>query len=177
MRTEALNRSTLVFNLFDANNNGYLDPDDFELMAKRVNQAVPQAEDAAKSAMLAGFRGYWAALVRELDTNRDGRISLAEYNACVLCPERFEGALTEFAESISALGDLDGDGFVSRPVFDAIMTAVGFRHANIHALFDALEPSDTDHIRRATWAEAIKEYYGPDKAGIPGDYLVEVPAA
>ncbi|MEV6419962.1 EF-hand domain-containing protein [Streptomyces sp. NPDC051662] len=176
MRTEALNRVKLVFTLFDVNGNGYLEADDFELMATHVVQAVPSANDAAKSAMVAAFRTYWTAVVGELDADRDGKISLDEYVACVLSPERFDEAVDEFAESLSALGDLEGDGLVARPTFIALMTAIGFRLPNIHTLFDAFGPTDADRIARATWADGIRDYYDPAKAGIPGDHLVGDPA-
>lgn len=169
MRPEALNRVKLVFTLFDVNGNGHLDAEDFELMAEHVNQAVPDVDEAAKGAMLAAFRKYWTTL----DADHDGRVGFDEYATRVLSPEFFDETITEFAESLSALGDVDGEGLVPRPVFVALMTAIGFRLDNVHALFDAFGPTDSDRISRATWATGIKEYYGPDKAGIPGDRLVD----
>ncbi|MFF1418230.1 EF-hand domain-containing protein [Streptomyces sp. NPDC058280] len=177
MRTAALDRVELVFTLFDVNGNGYLEAEDFEAMAKRVIQAVPNADDSAKSTMLAAFQTYWTTLVSELDADHDGRVSFDEYTACVLSPERFDEAISEFAEALSALGDLDGDRVVQRPVFVALMTAIGFQLANIHVLFDAFGPTDSDRITRTVWATGIKEYYSPDKAGIPGDHLVGDAAA
>jgi Ca2+-binding EF-hand superfamily protein len=172
MRPEALNRIKLVFTLFDANRNGYIEADDFELMAQRVNEAAPDADDAARSAMLAAFRKYWTTLVTELDANRDGRVSFEEYATIVLAPERFDETIGDFAESLAALGDPDGDGLIERPLFVALMTAIGFELANIHALFDAFEPTEADRITVATWVEGIKDYYSPEKAGVPGDELV-----
>jgi hypothetical protein len=52
------------------------------------------------------------------------------------------------------------------------MTAIGFERANIEALFDAFEPSASDQIKVTTWVAGIKDYYGPDKAGIAGDHLI-----
>ncbi|MGW6744503.1 EF-hand domain-containing protein [Streptomyces sp. NPDC055025] len=177
MRTEAINRAKLVFTLFDVNENGFLEADDFDLMATRVLKTVPEADDTAKGAMLAAFQRYWTTVVDELDSDHDGRVSLDEYLACVLSPERFDGAIGEFAESLAALGDLEGDGFIRRPVFVALMTAIGFQLPNIHVLFDAFGPTDSDRIARETWVTGIKEYYGPDMAGIPGDHLVGSAAA
>lgn len=177
MRTEAVSRVKLVFELFDVDGNEYLEAEDFEVMARRVIEAASESDDAAKNAMLAGFRRYWTTLVSELDANQDGRISFDEYKACVLAPERFDGAIGEFAESLAALGDPDGDGLIERPLFVALMTAIGFELANIHTLFDAFEPTDEDLITVPTWVIGIKDYYSPDKAGIPGDHLVAAPTA
>lgn len=172
MRSEAVDRVKLIFSLFDVNGNGYLEADDFERMASDVVQAAPDSDDAAKNAILAAFRRYWTTLATELDTNSDGRISLDEYVSCVLSPERFEETISDFAESLAALGDPDGDGLIERPVFVALMMAIGFERANIDALFDAFEPSASDQIKVTTWVAGIKDYYGPDKAGIAGDHLV-----
>lgn len=172
MRTpEANDRIQLVFSLFDADGNGFLEPDDFELMGTRVVAAVPGAGDAAKGALLGSLRRYWTTLVTELDANGDGRISPEEFTACVLNPERFAETVDEFARALSSVGDLTGEGFVARPDFIALMEAIGFRQPNIEALFDALGPAQGDRVAVDAWAEAIRDYYRPEKSGIAGDLL------
>jgi Ca2+-binding EF-hand superfamily protein len=170
--TEAADRVRLVFSLFDADGNGSIELADFDLMGTRVVAAVPQAGDAAKDRLLAAFRRYWHTLVTELDTDGDGRISPDEFTAVVLAPERFDATVDEFAEALAALGDPDADGLVTRPDFLALMTAIGFERPSIEALFDAFGPADGDRVPVATWAEGIRDYYRPEKAGIPGDHLV-----
>ncbi|MFD3611116.1 EF-hand domain-containing protein [Streptomyces atroolivaceus] len=177
MRTEAVDRVRLVFTLFDADGNGFIDADDFELMANRVIAAVPEAAKARQSAALSGFRAFWGALAEELDTNRDGKVDFEEFQAVVLAPERFDEAIGEFAEALTALADPDEDGLIARPVFAGVMSAIGFALPNIHALFDSLEPTATDQVAVPAWAEAIKEYYRPDLAGIVGDRLVSNPTS
>src|SRR6202035_1283865 len=116
MRAEALDRVRLIFTLFDVDGSGDLRANDFELMGRHVVEAVPDADDAAKNAMLSAFGKYWTTLVAELDANHDGRISFDEYSACVLSPDRFDETISDFAESLAALGDPDGDGLIERPV-------------------------------------------------------------
>jgi Ca2+-binding EF-hand superfamily protein len=172
MQKEAVDRVRLVFTLFDTDDNGHLDAGDFDRMAARVVAAAPESGEAAKDAMRSAFRQYWTTLAAELDTNRDGKVTFDEYTAIVLSPERFDETVGAFAESLAALGDPDGDGLIERPVFMALMTAIGFERANIDALFDAFEPSASDQITVPTWVTGIKDYYSPAKAGIAGDQLV-----
>ncbi|TDC77655.1 EF-hand domain-containing protein [Streptomyces hainanensis] len=172
MRTEAISRVRLVFTLFDANGNGRLEADDFDLMSSRVEEAAQASDASARQAMRVAFRRYWSTLATELDTDGDGRVSYDEFVRCVLSPERFDATVAEFAEALAALGDPDGDGLVDRPTFVALMLAIGFDRPNIDALFDAFGPTDTDHIPAVTWREGIKDYYAPEKADIPGDRLV-----
>ncbi|MGM1059439.1 EF-hand domain-containing protein [Saccharothrix sp. Mg75] len=167
----ALSRVDLVFALFDANGSGQIDADDFEVMARRVVDAAPQSDAAAKEAMAAAFHRYWKTLVEELDDDRDDSITREEFEDVVLSPERFEPTIDEFARSLARLGDPDGDGLIERRVFTALMTAIGFEQQNIDALFDALEPDRDDRISVSSWVESIKEFYRPDAAGIPGDRL------
>ncbi|MEU5415462.1 EF-hand domain-containing protein [Streptomyces clavifer] len=177
MRNEAVNRVKLVFTLFDADGNGVLESDDFDLMSSRVAAAVPGADEAPKQAMRAGFTRYWDTLAGELDTDQDGRITYDEYQACVLSPERFSGAIDQFAAGFARLGDLDGSGSVTRPVFTGMLRGVGFDLPNIQALFEALRPDDADRIGVDAWEAEIRNFYAPDKAGIPADLLAAAPAA
>ncbi|KLJ03493.1 EF-hand domain-containing protein [Streptomyces sp. KE1] len=176
MRIEATHRVQLVFSLLDADGNGVLEARDFDLMAGRVVAAAPDSDEAAHGAMRDAFLRYWTTLAAELDADGDGRITFEEYTACVLSPERFDATVDAFARALAALGDPAGEGQVSRPAFVALMTAIGFGRANIDALFDAFGPTPEDRIAVATWVEGIKAYYAPDKAGIPGDHLVDTAA-
>ncbi|GLF99612.1 EF-hand domain-containing protein [Streptomyces yaizuensis] len=170
--TEAAARARLVFTLFDADGNGFLEPADFELMARRTVDALPAAGEEAGRALLAAFLRYADTLVAELDTDGDGRISPQEFSAVVLDPGRFDAAADEFARALAGMGDPDGDGFVVRADFVALMTAIGFERPNIETLFDAFGPVEGDRIPVAVWAEGIRDYYHPDKSGIAGDHLV-----
>ncbi|MYW93502.1 calcium-binding protein [Amycolatopsis rubida] len=172
MDVTAEDRIKTIFSLFDVDRNGYLEEQDFTTMAASVVRAARGSGDAAKRALEEAFGRYWATLERELDANRDGRVSYEEFSACVLSPERFGDTVTDFAESLSALGDPDGDGKIERPVFIDLMTAIGFDRPNIEALFDAFAPDGDDRIRVEVWAEGIKDYYSPGKTGIAGDRLV-----
>jgi Ca2+-binding EF-hand superfamily protein len=172
MSATANDRVKLIFTLFDVDRNGYLQEDDFSTMADRVVRAAEGSGNTAKQSMKAAFDQYWTTLQRELDENQDMRISFEEYADCVLSPELFEGTVRQFAESLATLGDPDGDGMIERPLFVALMRAIGFDRTSIDTLFDALEPTADDRIRVDAWRAAIDDYYRPEKVGIAGDHLV-----
>src|SRR5690606_5382467 len=86
MRTEAAKRVELVFSLFDANGNGVVGSDDFDLMTQRVLEAAVASDDSAKEAIRAAFRRYWTTLATELDANGDGVITVEEIRPFVLDP-------------------------------------------------------------------------------------------
>ncbi|MEU4806201.1 EF-hand domain-containing protein [Actinosynnema sp. NPDC023587] len=172
MRDAAVERVSVVFSLFDADGSGSLTAADFEFMARRVVAVADGSDAAATRAMTAAFRRFWETLAAELDADGDGAVTWAEFRSCVLSPERFDATVAQFADALVELGDPDRDGLIARPRFRALMTAIGFEVANVHALFDAFEPSDEDLVEVDTWRRAIVDFYSPDQAGIPGDLLV-----
>ncbi|MFC6981822.1 EF-hand domain-containing protein [Streptomyces cirratus] len=176
MRTEAAQRIELIFTLLDVNGNAVIDSNDFDLMTDRVLKAAAASDDGARADIRVAFRSYWTTLATELDTNGDGAITVEEFRPFVLDPERFGPTITRFAQALSALGDPDKDGLIERPLFVSLLTAIGFEEANCHAVFDAFAPDAQDRITVATFAAGIKDYYAPQKAGIPGDLMVAAPA-
>ncbi len=122
--------------------------------------------------MSTAFQRYWETPEAELDGDGDGRITLEEYRACVLAPERFAGTVREFARAPAALGDPDGDGVIERPLFTALMRAVGFAGPNIEALFDAFGPDGGGPDRGGDVGSGdrglLRAGQGGDSGGPPG---------
>ncbi|MFJ4670509.1 EF-hand domain-containing protein [Kitasatospora purpeofusca] len=176
MAHEAHRRAELVFTLFDANGNGVLEGEDFDLMTERILAVADGSPETDRRALADSLRRYWEVLLGALDANGDGVISPEEFRGFVLNPERFGATVSAFADALATLGDPDGDGLVERPRFLALMTAIGFEKPNIAALFDAFGPDAGDRVAVTTWADGIRDYYSPEKAGIPGDHLVPASA-
>jgi Ca2+-binding EF-hand superfamily protein len=169
---QAVKRVEHVFDLFDTDGNGFIEAADIELMTNRVVAAATGSDQVAKDAIRAAFDRYWATMAAELDENGDGRISLEEFWPFVLSPERFGAAVDQFAAALSALGDPDGDGLIERPVFEALMKAIGFGHENLHALFDSFGPTGQDQIEVEVWRAAIVEFYEPHNGDTRGNHLI-----
>ena len=86
MNVTAEDRIKIIFSLFDVDRGGYLEERDFSTMATNVVRAARGSGDAATRAMEEAFGHYWRTLERELDANRDGKVSYEEFAACVLSP-------------------------------------------------------------------------------------------
>ncbi|MEV0071537.1 MULTISPECIES: EF-hand domain-containing protein [unclassified Amycolatopsis] len=172
MTVTAEDRVKVVFELFDVDHSGFLEGSDFTAMSDRVEQVADGSGPEAKAALRASFAKWWTTVERELDANRDGKVSYDEFTACVLSPEKFDDTVTDFAHALSALGDPDGDGLIERPLFTALMLAIGFSPANIDALFDVFGPDAEDRIAVSVWSDGIVDYYHPTKPDVAGNYLV-----
>ncbi|MFI9782716.1 EF-hand domain-containing protein [Kitasatospora sp. NPDC051984] len=171
----AYQRAALVFTLFDANDNGVLDAEDFDLMTERVLAVAGDSSEADRQALADSISNYWEVMAKTLDIDGNGLITPTEFRGFVLNPELFGATAAVFADALAALGDPDGDGLIERPRFLALMTAIGFDKPNIEALFDAFGPDATDRITVRVWAQGIRDYYSPEKVGIAGDRLVPNP--
>ncbi|BAJ31791.1 MULTISPECIES: EF-hand domain-containing protein [Kitasatospora] len=172
MGHEAFQRAALVFTLFDTNGNGVIDEADFDLMTERLLLVAEDSPAADRQALADSLSGYWKVLSETLDTNGDGLINPQDFRGFVLNTELFGATAAVFAEALAVLGDPDGDGLIERPRFLDLMTAIGFETPNIHSLFDAFGPDAEDRITVRVWADGIRDYYSPEKSGIPGDHLV-----
>ena len=169
---QAVKRVEHVFDLFDTDSNGFIEAADIELMTNRVVAAATESDRGAKDAIRAAFDRYWTTMAAGLDENGDGRISLEEFRPFVLSPGRFGAAVDQFAEALSALGDPDGDGLIERPVFEALMKAIGFGHENLHALFESFGPTEQEQIEVEVWRAAIVEFYEPHNGDTHGNHLI-----
>lgn len=176
MRIEATHRVQLVFSLLDADGNGVLEARDFDLMAGRVVAAGPRLRRGGARRDARRLPAVLDHPRRRARRRRRRPDHLRGVHRLRTLPERFDATVDAFARALAALGDPAGEGQVARPAFVALMTAIGFGRANIDALFDAFGPTPEDRIAVATWVEGIKDYYAPDKAGIPGDHLVDTAA-
>ncbi|KDN82151.1 EF-hand domain-containing protein [Kitasatospora cheerisanensis] len=171
----AYQRAALVFTLFDANDNGVLDAEDFDLMTERVLAVADDSSQADRQALSDSISNYWEVMAKTLDVNGDGLVTPTEFRGFVLNPDLFGATAAVFADALAKLGDPDGDGLIERPRFLALMTAIGFEKPNIEALFNAFGPDASDRITVEVWAQGIRDYYSPEKVGIAGDRLVANP--
>ncbi|MFJ5229383.1 EF-hand domain-containing protein [Kitasatospora sp. NPDC088391] len=175
MTEQAHRRAALVFTLFDANGNGVLDAQDFELMTERVLAVADDSAPAHRQALADSLDRYWQQLTT-LDTDGNGVVDAEEFGGFVLDPDRFGPTAAAFADALAALGDPDGDGLIERPRFLALMTAIGFEKPNTEALFDAIGPDLADRIAVTDWAREIRHFYAPDRPDALGNHLVVQPS-
>src|SRR4051812_42616468 len=88
---------TAWFKLQDANGNGVVEKDDYELVSKKHAENFQLASDSPKYAEAHGtLMGLWRALEDSADANRDGQVTHEEF--------------------LSALEFITGNGFLYKTV-------------------------------------------------------------
>jgi predicted esterase len=102
------------FSMLDPTGDGYVTRDDYEAFALRLVQSFGQPPGSpAALAVREGYRRLWHGLADRAETDRDGRISEAEFLAwvgAVTDDDDFDEALAPLARAVVALADDDADG-------------------------------------------------------------------
>ncbi|GIG68807.1 EF-hand domain-containing protein [Phytomonospora endophytica] len=164
-----LNRLKYRFDLLDANGNGYLQAEDFEVLAERVIAAFGTATPQAQEAVRAGHRRYWEGLLGALDADADQQVSFAEYASGLHSAE----PIGAYADAVAAIADVDGDGFIEKADFVACMRAIGFRDG-IEGVFTDLDTDNDSRVTPREWSAAIREFYLSDAADARGHQLAGI---
>lgn len=124
-------------------------------LAVGADPASPKAQ-----ALLAGTAQYWEGVRKSADANQDGQVTLDEYLLAVHDADIFEQYVRRYAETQTALVDLNDDGYVERAEFIACLQAVGFIHTEAASIYSQLDADDTGRVANTAFVECVAEGAG-----------------
>lgn len=151
------------FQMLDLDGNGLLEAEDFSRLAHRVTAAVGADPASPKAqALLDGTARYWEGVRADADANDDGKVTLDEYMAAVHDAGVFERYVRTYAETQTALVDVDDDGYVERADFIACLEAVGFTTAEAAHIYRELDTEDTGRVANGEFVASIARFYTSD---------------
>ncbi|QLH25640.1 calcium-binding protein [Streptomyces sp. Rer75] len=155
-----------LFALLDANGDGVIAEDDFELMGGRVLAAVDEERTAAKGKEYAdALMTYWRALRETADADGDGRIDKGEFRQALhQVSDHFEMLIGPLYRAGFHLADRDDDGLVGREDFVAVISAVGVPEAEAGAAFDRLAEHGGQLTKDQLMTAASQYYRDEDPA-------------
>lgn len=165
-----------VFSALDADNDGYVDWSDFQVIIDRYFSEYGLNKSNRKAmALHAAYAMLWQELARHADADGDQRVSEEEYIAAtrsaVIDTSRFD-AVNGLAEATFDVMDADGDNQISKDEY--------LRHANnvwgissreAAQAFTALDTDGDGHISRPELIRSSREFFlSPDPA-TPGSLI------
>ncbi|ANB04035.1 calcium-binding protein [Streptomyces ambofaciens] len=164
------------FATFDTNHDGYIDRGDFESACDRLAAAFQLAPEApALTHMRELSDGLWQHLSQAADTDADGRIGLAEYQAAfaaglLVTPASFDAGYMPFLDALMDIADQDGDGYLTRDEQVRWSGALmGLPEADAREVFGRLDRDTDGLISRDDMLQAIRDFYfneEPTSAGV-----------
>ena len=164
------------FASWDSNGDGVLEATDFSLGADRMadRMGVPVGSAAAKRVRDA-YAAMWTKFFAPADRDHDGRITLSELQQAQeylsdLPREQFEASSREvIGASFDAL-DLNADGKISRPEYDAFLAVHG-NAASAPEVWPRLDTDGDGHLSRDEFMRLSFEYFATDDPSAPGNLL------
>ncbi|MEV0381080.1 EF-hand domain-containing protein [Nonomuraea sp. NPDC050643] len=153
-----------TFDLFDANGNEVIGPDDLAALATGVVQAGKVPAGSAKSqAIHAAYRRFWEVLSRHADTDSDGKVTREEFiNAMsngTSSGAPFTESLTDAIGAEFAVIDADDDGTVDRAELQAFLESVGLAEEEARRTAADIDTDGDDIISREEYQAAWLRYY------------------
>jgi Ca2+-binding EF-hand superfamily protein len=162
-----------LFALLDANGDGVIAEDDFELMGGRVLAAFNEERTAAKGKEYAdAMMNYWRALRETADADGDGRIDKGEFRQALRqVSDNFDTLIGPLYQAGFHLADRDDDGLVGREDFVAVLSAIGVPVAEAGEAFDRLTEQGGQLAKDQLMTAATQYYRDEDPANTASHLL------
>jgi juvenile hormone diol kinase len=165
-----------LFKMYDADRNGYIEMRDFERLLDSVTSVrnwKPGSEgyDSLKKRLTARYEH----MQQFADTNRDGRISQAEWlayiDSVINDPKAYEAELGGVAGFVFGLFDRDNDGKLTLDEYKQWFRAHGLNEQDASRMFDRLNLSHDGHISKDQFSKLIDEFFMGQNPDAPGNYV------
>lgn len=161
-----------LFSLLDANRDGAIAEDDFELMAGRVLEATGEQRTAKGRRYAGEMMNYWQALRGTADADGNGRIDKSEFQHALSRVSRdFDTLIGPLYQAGFRLADRDDDGLVERQEFITVLAAIGVPVTQAEAAFDGLADGD-GRLTERRLMDAATLYYRDENPDNSSSHLL-----
>ncbi|MET1072996.1 MAG: lipase family protein [Umezawaea sp.] len=158
------------FTALDADGDGRLTEDDFEVFALRLVQAFGEPPGSPTALTIRRqYRELWRALASGSDQDHDGAVSQTEYLDWLdTAHDGFDRDIRPLAEAVVQLVDTDGSGIVDLTEFTHLLRACGLSSAETATAIAAVDHDQDDAISVAEIVAVVRDFCldpAPDKPG------------
>lgn len=164
-----------LFDTFDADGNGYLEPADADRVARRLAATRDWSEDhPAYAALLQLFR-YGVDATQPFEDEK-GRLDLDGYlrfhDKMLNTPGTYDTVVRQLADSIFSMLDGDGDGRITEDEVRQFYAAYSIDEDLAPAAFRKLDLSGDGHISKSEVIDAVAQFYFSSDPDAPGNWLL-----
>jgi Ca2+-binding EF-hand superfamily protein len=161
-----------VFHAMDADDNGFLEEDDFEALTERwVSIRGWQPGSPGYERMRAIMMGWWEALRAMSDVNRDGKVSLDELMLVVDRLPAMDAEVMATADAMFEAIDENGDGRISVEEHKQVVKAWKGSDDGVDEVFPRLDLNGDGHLSHAEFRELWSDFWRGDDPAQPGQWV------
>ncbi|MEU8824820.1 EF-hand domain-containing protein [Streptomyces sp. NPDC048636] len=154
-----------LFSLLDANGDGVIAADDFDVMAGRVLAAFNEERTAKGQKYADEMTNYWRALRDTADADGDGRIDKTEFRQALRqVSDNFDTLIGPLYQAGFHLADRDDNGLVGKDDFVVVLVAIGVPAAEAEAAYDRLTARGGELTKDQLMTAAMHYYRNEDPA-------------
>lgn len=165
-----------LFEICDANRDGYISQDDFDAA---VHQVATAPHGSSNEAHLRAFRDaagrFWTGVKEHAEVDREGRVSRAAFHDAMhgafLQAGRSDDLLRPAAEAVFAVYDVDGDGRVGSEEYEVLQRSIGRSDADIGRAFAALDHDRDGYLTLDDFTAHVHEFIHSDDPLTPSNWL------
>ncbi|NEP87349.1 MAG: calcium-binding protein [Okeania sp. SIO2C2] len=164
---------TRLFQVYDADQNGTVEKDDFEAIFQNLARARNLTQDMPQYQQLyAKFMEDWEYLQKDADQNGNGKIELAEwlqhFERRINSPNIYQ-ILVEIANQIFELLDIDGNGVIGVEEYKTFYWSWRIPEDLAVEIFLKLDLNGDGSITKNEFLKLVREFHGSDDPYAPGN--------
>lgn len=162
-----------VFDAMDADDNGFLEQEDFRVLTERwvsIRDWAPGSPGYER--LEAIMMGWWSALLAMSDHDHDGKVSLDELMTVVDQLDTVAAEVYATADAMFEAIDENGDGRISLEEHRQVVAAWKGSDAGVEEVFDKLDLNGDGHLSHEEFRELWSEFWRGDDQTHPGQWIL-----
>jgi juvenile hormone diol kinase len=165
-----------LFSMYDGDNNGFIQQDDFERILQQYSQFRNWTPDSPEyKSLQSKLMSRWNSMQKFADTNDDNKISLDEWLAYVdnLINDKqaYEAEVNGIVSFLFSLFDVDGNDQLDLSEYRQFYRTVGLDENAANEVFKQLNLKDNDYISKEKHLELIDQFFRSEDPEATGNFV------